>query len=69
MIIELVHKRRKKMPKQLLSLLALEMLKLVKKEAPNIFYKAGPSCIKGTCQEGKMSCKKAVEMKKLFENL
>ena len=39
--------------------LALEMLKLVKKEAPNIFYKAGPSCIKGTCPEGKMSCKKS----------
>ena len=45
------------------------MLKLVKKEAPNIFYKAGPLCLKGTCPEGKMSCKKAGEMKKLFENL
>lgn len=49
--------------------LALEMLKLVKKEAPNIFYKAGPLCVKGACPEGKMSCKKAGEMKKLFENL
>lgn len=49
--------------------LALEMLKLVKKEAPNIFCKAGPSCVSGTCPEGRMSCKKSNEMKKLFESL
>lgn len=49
--------------------LAFEMLKLVKKEAPNIFCKAGPSCVSGACPEGKMSCKKSSEMKKTFENL
>lgn len=49
--------------------LAIEMLKLVKKEAPNIFCKAGPACFRGTCPEGKMSCKKSSEIKKIFENL
>ncbi|HKK82992.1 MAG TPA: FAD-dependent thymidylate synthase [Atribacterota bacterium] len=36
--------------------LAIEMLKLVKKEAPTIFKDAGPPCVIGPCPEGEMSC-------------
>lgn len=36
--------------------LSIEMLQLVKKEAPVIFKDAGPSCIIGPCPEGEMSC-------------
>ncbi len=49
--------------------LAKEMLRLVKKEAPNIFSGAGPSCIKGRCKEGKMSCGKANEVRDFFKNM
>ncbi|MDV3426318.1 MAG: FAD-dependent thymidylate synthase [Bacillota bacterium] len=41
--------------------LADEMLKQVKKAAPNLFKYAGPSCVNGPCNEGKMSCGKAQE--------
>lgn len=34
-----------------------EMLRQCKKVAPNLFKYAGPSCLKGKCSEGKMSCK------------
>ena len=46
--------------------LADEMLKEVKLAAPNIFKYAGPSCVKGPCKEGKMSCGKASEIKKRY---
>lgn len=46
--------------------LASEMLRLVSKVAPNIFKKAGPHCLNGTCPEGKMSCGKQGEVKKYF---
>jgi thymidylate synthase (FAD) len=36
--------------------LAIEMLRLVKKEAPVIFKDAGPSCLIGPCPEGEMTC-------------
>jgi thymidylate synthase (FAD) len=40
-----------------IQMLAREMLNLVKKKAPIIFEKAGPSCISvGICWEGDMSC-------------
>lgn len=38
--------------------LAFEMLKEVKKVAPILFKNAGPSCYKGSCKEGAMSCKR-----------
>lgn len=38
--------------------LADEMLKLVKKVAPRVFKNAGPSCLKGPCPEGDLSCGK-----------
>jgi thymidylate synthase (FAD) len=36
--------------------LAIEMLRLVKKEAPIIFKDAGPPCLIGPCPEGEMTC-------------
>ena len=36
--------------------LAIRMLKLVKKVAPLVFEKAGPNCLRGSCQEGKFTC-------------
>ncbi len=46
--------------------LAEQMLDLVKKEAPHIFEKAGPPCLRGACPEGKMSCGKALEIRKKY---
>lgn len=37
---------------------AEEMLRLCKEVAPEIFAKAGPGCVRGRCQEGKMGCGK-----------
>lgn len=43
---------------------AWKMLALVKKKAPIIFSKAGPSCVQqGRCPEGDLSCGKIEEMK------
>lgn len=42
------------------------MLREVKKTAPLIFQNAGPACITGPCPEGDMSCKQAVEMRRLY---
>lgn len=36
--------------------MADEMLKICKEVAPNIFAKAGASCVRGKCKEGKMCC-------------
>lgn len=38
--------------------MALEMLRLCKEVAPNLFRYAGASCMQGRCKEGKMSCGK-----------
>jgi thymidylate synthase (FAD) len=43
--------------------MADEMLKLVKEVAPTLFKYSGPSCVKGTCPEGKMSCGKISEIR------
>ncbi len=42
---------------------AWEMLKLVIRVAPNLFSKAGPSCLSGNCPEGKKTCGRAMEMR------
>ena len=47
--------------------LAWQMLALVKKEAPGLFAKAGPSCIDGPCPEGKMSCGRIFEVRNEYE--
>ena len=46
-----------------------QMLKLVCEVAPNLFKMAGPACIKGACPEGKMTCGKAAEMRKKYEEM
>ena len=48
---------------------AMEMLKLVIKVAPNIFHNAGPSCTRGTCSEGNMSCGKMLEVRDTFKKI
>ena len=48
---------------------ANQMLALVSRVAPNIFSAAGPSCVAGACPEGKMSCKKAAQMREYYKNL
>lgn len=49
--------------------LAQEMYRLVYAAAPHVFANAGPSCVHGSCTEGKMSCGKAQEMSEKFEDL
>lgn len=46
-----------------------EMLRQVYAVAPTLFKNAGPSCVRGGCTEGKMSCKKAKEMKEFYSEL
>lgn len=38
--------------------LAQKMLELVRPTAPYVFLDAGPSCVRGKCSEGKMTCGK-----------
>lgn len=49
--------------------LAWQMLREVKKVAPNLFKHAGPSCIGGSCPEGKMSCGQAKQMREKHQRL
>ena len=49
--------------------MAVEMLRLVKKAAPVIFSSAGPGCLLGPCPEGAMTCGQAKEMRKKFASL
>lgn len=46
-----------------------QMLKLVCGVAPNLFKKAGPSCVAGACPEGKMTCGKIKEVINRYEEL
>ncbi len=49
--------------------LAIEMLKMVKKIAPLLFKEAGPSCLLGTCPEGRFTCGRIKEVRKKFKTL
>ena len=49
--------------------LAMEMYKLCMDVAPNIFKYAGPSCVTGTCSEGKMCCGKQKEQQETFKEI
>lgn len=40
--------------------MAYAMLRICKEVAPNLFAKAGASCVRGKCKEGKMSCGKPI---------
>ena len=46
-----------------------QMLELVKTVAPDIFADAGPSCVRGACSEGKMSCGRAAEMRERYRSM
>lgn len=46
--------------------LACEMLRLTKEVCPSIFKNVGPRCVSGLCPEGKMSCGKMLEKRKMF---
>ena len=46
--------------------LARRMLLEVRKVSPALFREAGPACVSGPCPEGKMSCGRAAEMRKLY---
>ncbi len=49
--------------------MAIEMLRIVKPEAPVIFGSAGPGCVAGSCPEGTMTCGKIREVRERFGNL
>ncbi len=49
--------------------LAIEMLRQVKKVAPNLFKNAGPGCLRGACPEGRMSCGRAEEVREMFKSI
>lgn len=48
---------------------AAQMLRLVSEVAPEVFKKAGPPCLYGSCPEGKMSCGKSAEVKAFYKEL
>ncbi len=47
--------------------LANQMLGCVKEVAPIVFKNCGPSCVKGKCREGKMSCGRTMEMRDIYK--
>ncbi|AGK99922.1 FAD-dependent thymidylate synthase [Desulfoscipio gibsoniae] len=49
--------------------LATEMLRLVRRVAPELFRDAGPGCLTGPCPEGGMSCGKQAEVRDMFQKL
>ncbi|HEY4707531.1 MAG TPA: FAD-dependent thymidylate synthase [Thermodesulfobacteriota bacterium] len=49
--------------------MATEMLKAVKPKAPFIFRESGPSCVRGKCGEGEMTCGKPKEIREKFKAL
>lgn len=48
---------------------ANQMLALVSAVAPNLFKNAGPSCVRGGCSEGKMSCGDPQGMREFYKEL
>lgn len=49
--------------------MATEMLRIIKRLAPNIFFNAGPDCVSDKCHEGDMACGKMVTVQKKFKEL
>lgn len=47
--------------------LAEKMLFLVKEVSPLLFENAGPSCVRGACKEGTMSCGKAPSVREKYK--
>lgn len=48
---------------------AIEMLRLVREVAPNLFGHSGPPCLRGACPEGKMSCGRMAEVRNFFNGI
>ena len=48
---------------------AWQMLEAVLEVAPNVFGSSGPSCVDGSCSEGKKSCGRAAEVKERHRKL
>lgn len=46
--------------------LAVQMLQAVKSVAPHLFAKAGPPCVTGACDQGKLSCGDAPSVRQAF---
>lgn len=49
--------------------LAIEMLRILRREYPILFNNAGPPCYKGPCTEGKFTCGKLNEVRDFFTKL
>lgn len=49
--------------------LADEMLRKVKSVAPTLFLSSGPSCVKGACSEGVMTCGNIKEVREKYKNI
>ncbi len=49
--------------------MADEMLRIAKETAPVLFRYCGPSCVRGVCPEGKMSCGKIKEVREKYLNI
>ena len=48
---------------------ARQMYRLVYEVAPHLFAHAGPACLNGGCDQGKMSCGRAAQVREEFERL
>ncbi len=48
---------------------AIEMLRLVREVAPNLFKHCGPPCLRGACTEGAKSCGKPEEVRDFFNGI
>ena len=48
---------------------AIEMLRLCRKEAPSLFKKAGPACLSGPCAEGAYTCGKLKQVREYFSEI
>ena len=46
-----------------------QMLQLCLQAAPHLFAGAGPSCVKGKCPEGNMSCGQMVQMREKYKKM
>jgi len=49
--------------------LAVEMLRIVRQLAPELFRQSGPGCLQGDCPEGEMTCGQMREVGAFFSNL
>ena len=48
---------------------AIEMLRLCRREAPLLFKNAGPACLSGPCAEGAYTCKKIKDVRAYFAEI